>query len=235
VDTFHFDEAYYRANYKNYHRQNPRRKFRYYQRCIQKHWDSALPRRIHDIGCAFGAFLGSLDESWEICGSDASEFAIRHARQAHPQGHFRVADASDGTAHSCDPCFARPFGVVTAFDVLEHIPRLSAVVASVQRQLAERGLFVFVVPVYDGLSGPVIRLLDRDPTHVHKWPRQRWLDWARASFDLIHWSGTMRYLIPLAKYYLHWPTRLFRGHTPAITVICRRKPFPANANAPAAA
>ena len=114
--------------------------------------------------------------------------------------------------------------VVTAFDTIEHVPDLTAVAAAVRQQLPPKGLFLFVVPVYDGLSGPAIKLLDKDPTHVHKWPRQKWLDWIGGEgFDVREWTGILRYLLP-GGYYLHAPTGTFRGHTPAILVAARRRP-----------
>ena len=68
----------------------------------------------------------------------------------------------------------------------------------------------------------IIRRLDRDPTHLHKWPRQRWLDWAARHFSVVEWSGIVRYLLP-GGYYLHLVTRLFRRHAPAIIVIARKR------------
>ena len=119
----------------------------------------------------------------------------------------------------------RSFGAVTAFDTIEHVPDVDAFGESVREQLAPRGSFVFVVPVYDGLSGPVIRRLDRDPTHLHKWPRRRWLQWAAERFDIIEWRGIVRYLLP-GRYYLHVPLRWPRWHAPAIIVGCRLKATP---------
>ncbi|MFO0946356.1 MAG: methyltransferase domain-containing protein [Planctomycetota bacterium] len=214
--TSSFDRHYYETYYRNYTLQNPRRKLLYYRRILEKHLGEGAPRSVHDMGCAFGAFLGSLDDTWEIHGSDVSEFAIEEARKSYPRGAFLVGDASRA------PVFSRPFGVVTAFDVIEHVPDLDRVADSVNAQLVFGGLFVFVVPVYDGLSGPIIRLLDRDPTHVHKWPRQRWLDWAVKSFELLEWQGIVRYLLPWG-YYLHVVTNRCRAHAPAILVACRKR------------
>ncbi len=216
MDSSRFDADYYRTYYREYARQNPPRKLRFYARMAERHAAPDAPRRIHDLGCGFGDFLATLDESWEICGSDVSEFAIAQAAQRHPRGAFKVASATDRAV------FAGPFGVVTAFDVLEHVADLDAVAASVDDQLAPGGAFLFVVPVYDGLSGPIIRALDRDPTHVHKWPRRCWLDWAGAHFDVREWLGAVRYLFPLLGY-LHVTTRLLRRHTPAILVACRKR------------
>jgi hypothetical protein len=85
--------------------------------------------------------------------------------------------------------------------------------------LKPNGLFVFVVPVYDGLAGPAIRRLDKDPTHLHKEPRDAWLEWANQHFDSIEWHGLTRYLF--GKFYFHASTTRFRRHTPAILVAAR--------------
>jgi 2-polyprenyl-3-methyl-5-hydroxy-6-metoxy-1,4-benzoquinol methylase len=206
-----FDEAYF----KHCVAKNPPRGLRFYARTVERHLAPSAPRRIHDVGCAFGRFLGSLDSSWDIFGSDVSEFAVGRAARENPRGMFRVARADAGQV------FGEPFGVVTAFDVIEHVPDPDAVGRSVIAQLVDGGCFVFVVPVYDGLSGPLTRLLDRDPTHLHKWPRQRWLDWTASRFALVEWKGILRYLLP-GGYYVHLVTEAFRHHTPAIIVVARK-------------
>jgi SAM-dependent methyltransferase len=211
-----FGAEYFATQYRDYAAQNPARRLRFYAATIERHLRPDLPRRIHDVGCASGAFLGSLDSGWEIFGTDVSEWAVAQAASRHPRGVFKVAAAD------ADPPFATTFGVVTAFDVVEHVADPEAVARSVKRQLVDGGCFVCVVPVYDGLSGPIIRRLDRDPTHRHKWPRQRWLDWASSHFALREWTGIVRYLLPL-KYYLHVSTRRFRHHTPAIILVGQKR------------
>ena len=217
-----FDSAYYAANYPDYDRQNPPRKLRHYARLVESHVAPGAPRRIHDMGCGFGRFLACLEASWEICGSDPSEFAIGIARKEIARGSFQVGTATGG-APGTRAVFPGRFGVVTAFDVLEHVPDLEAAAAAVKAQLVAEGLFLFVVPVYDGPCGPIVHWLDRDPTHVHKWPRRRWLDWAGTHFQMVEWIGALRYLLPVLKYYVHVPTSRLRRYTPAITVICRNK------------
>lgn len=216
ADAERFDAAYFAENYRDYARQNPPRKLRFYRQAVEAALAISAPRSIHDVGCGLGLFLASLDDSWRRFGSDVSEFALEKAREACPAGAFSRSGATNASP------FDESFGVVTAFDVMEHVPDLEAVAHAIRDQLRERGAFVFVVPVYDGLSGPVIRRLDRDPTHVHKWPRQRWLDWAAGHFDVVDWTGVFRWLPP-GGYYLHIVTRRLRRHTPAILVTCRKR------------
>ena len=211
-----FGAGYFRRTYRDYDAQNPPRRLRFYTSIVEKYATAGVPCRIHDIGCAVGRFLGSLDARWEIFGSDVSAWAVGEAARNNPRGTFKVAAADDG------PVFGDTFGVVTAFDVIEHTPDPDAVARSVKAQLVVGGCFVCVVPVYDGLTGPVIRVLDRDPTHRHKWSRRRWLEWASTHFSLVEWMGILRYLLPM-KYYLHLPTRTFRHHTPAIIIVARKR------------
>jgi len=210
-----FDADYYQRVYPDYAAQNPPRKLAFYASLVNRHLPASAPRRLHDVGCAFGGFLTALGPEWELYGSDLSEFALARARERLPQATFAVAGAGDAP-------FDQPFGAVTAFDVIEHVPDLDAVAQAVTRQLVPGGVLVFVVPVYDGLSGPLIRCLDKDVTHVHRWPRARWLTWAAEHFEVVEWAGILRYLVPGVKRYLHVPTHAGRGHTPAIAVVCRR-------------
>lgn len=211
-----FEREYFDANYRNYRAQNPRGKLGFYRRMIERNAPLARPLALLDVGCGLGAFLGSLAErpDYDLAGTDLSEYAIGENRKHWPKVDFRVASATDR------PFADDSFDVVTAFDVIEHVPDLPGVARAVTAMLRPGGVFAFVVPVYDGLSGPVIRALDRDPTHVHKNPRRFWLDWARQHFEVVEWRGMLRYLLP-GPWYLHVPTRLGRWHTPAILVVCR--------------
>lgn len=210
------DARYYTDNYRDYEAQNPERKVGYYRRRVAAFLDGACPKRVHDMGCAYAKFLKSLDPSWEIYGSDLNGYAIEQARKLVPRGKFTTAGVT------AEPPFGDVrFGAVTAFDVLEHVPDLEAAARGIEAQLLPGGLLLFVVPVYDGLTGPVVRLLDRDPTHVHKNSRAFWLEWARRHFQLLYWEGVLRYLLP-GRLYVHAPGKLCRAHLPAILVACRK-------------
>jgi SAM-dependent methyltransferase len=171
--------------------------------------------RVLDIGCAFGTFLSHLDPAWDLYGIDLSDHAVSKARENLPHAHIVRSSAMDIP-------FQESFDVITAFDVIEHLPDLDRTAVLISSKLAVNGSFIFVVPVYDGPLGPVVRALDHDPTHIHKASRDFWLAWAQRHFGVEDWRGILRYLMPWGTY-IHWPTRVARHWTPAIVVSARRK------------
>lgn len=210
-----FEEDYFARHYGDYQRQNPPRKLDFYRRLVEPAAAGVERPRILDLGCAFGRFLAALGPAWDRYGLDVSRFAIAEARRAVPEAHFQVAGAVEQP-------FEGVFDAVVAFDVIEHVAALDGVAAAVRASLRPGGYWVFVVPVYDGLTGPVIRLLDRDETHCHRRSRWFWLDWAREQgFEIVDWLGIYRYLFP-GGHYAHWVTRPLRRFTPAIAVVTKR-------------
>jgi len=206
-----FDRRYYDEQYRDYEAQNPPRKVAFYARLAERA-AGGLPRpRVLDVGCAFGRFLASLGDRWQRFGVDASDYAVQRARAKCPDVSFAVY--RDGPFP-----FPVPFDVIAAFDVLEHVHNLRGLMKVIASSLAPGGGFIFVVPVYDGLTGPLIRLLDRDPTHMHKMSRYFWLELGRQEFQLVEWWGICRYLLP-GGVYMHVVTRRYRRFTPAIA--CR--------------
>lgn len=210
-----FDRAYFDTYYRNYEMQNPPRKLDFYRRLVEKAAEGVIRPRILDMGCAFGLFLSRLDSSWERLGFDASDYAIESARERFPQVHFAVSIAGNFPFHG-------PFDVIAALDVLEHIPALDDTMAWIAGNLRPGGSLVFVVPVYDGPTGPIIRALDRDPTHIHRKSRSFWLGLSPGEFTLEDWWGMYRYLLP-GGFYLHVVSRRWRRFTPAIACLFKRK------------
>lgn len=208
-----FEREYFESCYRNYTQQNPPRKLRFYRRLAESAAPGSRSPRILDVGSAFGRFLSALDPKWERFGADVSQFATERARLEVPDVTFVRADVGEIP-------FPGPFDIITAFDVIEHVPSLSTVVSVVMSKLAPDGCFIFVVPVYDGVSGPIVRILDKDDTHIHKRSRQFWLRWTEENFVLREWWGICRYLLP-GGVYLHYPTRIWRAFTPAIAVMAR--------------
>ena len=210
-----FGEDYFRRCYRDYERQNPRRKMRFYRMLAEKAVGGLGRPRVVDVGCAFGSFLSALDARWRLYGMDVSEYAVERARHAVPHARFEVSGLPRMP-------FVGRFDLITAFDVIEHVPSLDQVLPAVRGKLEPNAHFLFVVPVYDGPTGPVVRLLDRDATHLHRNSRRFWLEWAASRFDLVEWWGIYRYLLPW-NYYIHKPTRRFRAMTPAIAVLVRNR------------
>jgi SAM-dependent methyltransferase len=210
-----FERSYFETCYADYDRQNPPHKLAFYRQIAERAVTGIARPRVLDLGCAFGKFLSVLDPAWELHGLDVSEYAVRQARGALPRARLAVASAA------AIP-FDSPFDLITAFDVLEHVPALDVVRAGIRDKLGPEGRLVFVVPVYSGITGPLVRLLDRDDTHVHRRSRSFWLEWAGAAFDLVEWWGIYRYLFP-GGYYWHRPTWRLRRVSPAIAVSVRQR------------
>lgn len=209
-----YDRDYFERVYRDYERQNPPGKLAHYHRAILALTGGREGLRLLDVGCGPGAFLAHLREhepTWELAGSDVSRYALDQAADRLPGVElFRAgADQTPLPEGSCD--------VITAWDVIEHVPDLEAVGRAVAGMLRPGGVFLFLVPVYDGVTGPLVHLLDRDPTHVHKRGRGFWLDWAAGRFEVVRWEGVVRFLLP-GGIYLHRPTVRLRRLAPAILV-----------------
>lgn len=220
-----FEKEYFQETYRDYARQNPTRKLRCYVDALRDVVPARELSRLLDVGCGLGAFLAHMrstdptERSWYLAGVDVSTFAIESNRALLPSIDFRVAGASEVDN------LGLTFDVVTAFDVLEHIDDLDAAALAIKRALKPNGGLVFVVPVYDGLLGPLVRFLDKDPTHVHQKPKQWWLDWASTHFEIVRWRGFMRLLTPWG-YYVHVEPRWAKTQATAILVTALAKQTP---------
>ena len=210
-----FERDYFERNYRNYARQNPPRKLNFYRGLVEAAVAGRPQPAVLELGCAFGRFLATLNPAWQRFGLDVSQYALDEARRQVPGATLQVASGSEIP-------FERRFDAIMAFDVIEHIPDLAGVARTVDEHLTTGGAWIFVVPVYDGPTGPLVRLLDGDPTHVHKRSRAFWLDWAAERFDVVDWWGLFRYLLPGGPY-VHATTQRWRRATPAIAVVARRR------------
>lgn len=209
--------SYFDQAYRDYDAQNPPKKLDHYLDMIEATL-GYQPGSLLDVGCGMGAFLGRASHRFpqtSLAAIDPEAEGVNRTRDRVPR-----ADVALGRADSL-PYDDGTFEVITAWDVLEHVPRVEEALREIRRCLQPEGLAAIVVPVYDGPTGPLVRLLDRDPTHVHKMPRAFWLDALSDEFEDIRWHGIHRLLLT-RSYYVHRPTERLRNATAAIFLTARR-------------
>jgi len=167
-----------------------------------------------DIGCGYGRFLKFAERDFLTFGIDPSIFAVNAASRFATKTKFNQA-----TLESYSPKFK--FDVIAAFDVLEHIPDLDFAMSRIRQLLTPWGIFVCVVPVYDGLVGKIGGFLDHDPTHVHKLSRWPWLKLFKNQFQILETRGAIRYTLPYGVYFHLMFPWLFRWGQ-AILVVMKK-------------
>jgi SAM-dependent methyltransferase len=208
---------YFVDQYRDYERQNSPRKLDHYLDVIDSHWAGAQAELL-DIGCGLGSFLERVrgrHPEWTLHGTDLNQQGVDTTQARVPTASVIVSSA-DTRSHP-----AGMFDIVTAWDVIEHVESIEGVAHSIDSVLKPYGLFVFVVPVYDGVLGKVVERLDKDPTHVHKRDRDFWLDWAAGRFEVADWHGIFRYLVA-GRVYVHIHSRRFRRQGSAVLIVCRK-------------
>ena len=103
------------------------------------------PPRVLDLGCSGGGFVRDcLDDGCFAVGIEGSDYSKRMLRAEWP----RLADRFLFTADITKPFTVNEqFDVVTAWEVLEHLPRegLEQFCANVKRHLAPAGLAIFSI------------------------------------------------------------------------------------------
>jgi len=99
--------------------------------------------RLLDLGCAYGFLVREAREAgFRAVGVDASRFAVAQAKACAPDSAGRLL-----VAHAERLPFAgASFDVVTAFDVLEHVPHPELLIAEAARVLRPGGVFAGATP-----------------------------------------------------------------------------------------
>lgn len=166
--------------------------------------------KILDVGCGYGGFLRQLGDKWKTFGIDVSVYAIEYAKKLSPKTEFRLCSVSDLKSKA-------EFDAVTAFDSLEHVPDADKSLANIKLALKPNGVFICVVPVYDGPFGFMGGLLDRDSTHVNKKSRDFWLKKFVKYFQIVEIKGILRKEI-FSGFYFHFMNKRLAGIGQAILV-----------------
>ncbi|MBQ0166622.1 MAG: methyltransferase domain-containing protein [Treponema sp.] len=108
-----------------------------------------LPKKVLDIGCAYGPFLAAAAQSgWRCYGTDISEDAVTYVRDN--LGFHAVTAAYP--ALDADELDSHAFGAVTMWYVIEHFEDLDAVLAKTAELIPEGGVFAFGTPAGHGVS-----------------------------------------------------------------------------------
>lgn len=214
--TTEFEEQYFATNYRNYFLQNPATKIDGYAAIVRRHLPAG---RLLEIGCAFGLYAEALSSFLQVTATDVSSYAVDQARK---RAGASAVDYRTGRVESFD--FAPgSFDGIAAFDVLEHIPDVDSSLDRLRALLRPGGFLFVTVPVYDGPLGLVVRILDRDPTHVHKWGRGRWRALAeRHGFAVVERVGMLRYGLESRYLFVAHPWLAPVGS--ALFLVLERKP-----------
>ncbi len=116
---------------------------------LRDHAPRERPLRVLDAGCGTGGLLDLLSRSpdFQVTGLDLSPDSLRFTRE---RGHRRLV----GADLTLLPFRTASFDVVTALDVIEHVPDDARAVEEIARVLRPGGILVASVPAYRFLWGP---------------------------------------------------------------------------------
>lgn len=205
---------YYDANYASYERQTPPRKLDFYMTLLRRRVPPGS--RVFELGVGMGHFLERAAAEFTCSGCDVNPYGLMKARERVPTVPLLPGSVE---CIPTDPAVS----AVVAWDVLEHLSDLDSALRAIRSRLARGGVLIAVVPVYDGPLGGLVRLLDRDPTHVSKLSRSAWLGKLREhGFEIVEHGGIVRRLV-FSRWYLHvtWPQTLLRSAGSAIWFVAR--------------
>jgi SAM-dependent methyltransferase len=206
-------ETYFDENYpKGYETSNPDKKLDSYISEIKNYHKSG---KLLDIGCAYGNFLIKANESFDSYGVEPTD-AYNSINFDKDKVVNKLFDSN------CIPSDWGKFNVITAFDVLEHISNLPETLSLISNLLEKEGVFAMVVPVYDGPIGFGVKLIDKDPTHIHKTSRYFWIKLLENHFNVKKIIPHFRINTPFG--YLFKPMhRKLLYLSPAIMIIAQKK------------
>lgn len=211
-----FEEEYFKRVYGDYYSKSPAYKFRAILNEISKYKNEG---KLLDVGCAYGRFLEVVSSQFKnrfsITGIDVSKHAIAIAKKNLSTSRLKVCSVEKTTFKN------KSFDVITLLDVIEHVPNLEKSFIEVKSILKENGIVVILVPVYDGITGKIVNLIDKDYTHIHKKSRRFWADKLKKYFTILESIGVIRFKFPF--FYLHYQNKYLSGIVPAVLFVLKKK------------
>jgi SAM-dependent methyltransferase len=151
--------------------------------------DRTRPLDVLDIGCGIGGVVGALRKlpNLRLTGSEIYLQGLRYARARLPDVDFIQLDATNIP-------FRAAFDVISAFDVIEHIPDDELVMRQVREALRPKGLFIVTVPQYQWMWSS----LDDIVHHKRRYSRRELIaKLNRSGFDVIYATSFLTILFPL--------------------------------------
>lgn len=115
--------------------------------------------KLLDFGCAYGYLLKYARKYFDVYGFDISHHAITIAKNVVGPERVKEWDIS------CGIPFDFKFDVVTAFDVLEHVPDQQKVLEDIYNSMNHGGFLFIEMPLKCDKNPN--RLKDKDVTHIH--------------------------------------------------------------------
>jgi len=166
-DISQFDKNYFGSAGSKYKRYKDMKKMQgiYFPKSVLE--EEIQPKsKVLDIGCAFGFFLKLCDEyNLETYGLDISDYAIRKAKKI-TKAKLYLRDIND----MLDIFPKEYFGLVTMFDIIEHVKSPSDLLTEVHRVLKRGAKIVITTPNVNAIA----KLLKgsqwvgfSDPTHLY--------------------------------------------------------------------
>jgi 2-polyprenyl-3-methyl-5-hydroxy-6-metoxy-1,4-benzoquinol methylase len=168
--------------YDKYGSTNPlvRRMMAGFERTLDELFTTAAPRSMLDVGCGEGV----LTERWarqlgeaRVIGVDLNDPKLQAEweQRRYPNLEFLTVDVDGGL-----PFEDREFQLVSAIEVLEHVPSPELVLSEMTR-VAQSHLLVSVPrePLWRGLNiarGSYLKDLGNTPGHINHWSKRSFVD-----------------------------------------------------------
>lgn len=114
------------------------------------------PAQILEVGCGPGGNLAMLKRFGEVAALEPDESSRAYAAETNG------VDVRHGLLPQAIPDFGRPFDLIAAFDVIEHVDDDAGAVAALGQLLKPGGFFIATVPAYRWMWS------DHDAAHHHK-------------------------------------------------------------------